>query len=105
MGETIPNKTIEDAAERRRVVLALMAQRRYRFTLHAQQTHPEIPRQAKIDAIRFGALDRPNHPAAPERPSYVCWYDDPTHGLLRAVYAIREPPPGGRVVIITVFPE
>lgn len=99
------SRRYEDLEALRRDVAALVIRGRYRFTRHAETDHPEIPAADKLAAILYGGQDRPNRNAAPNRPSYVCWYRHPRLGLLRAVYAISEPPEGGELVIITVFQE
>lgn len=99
------NKEYADLRQLRRDVVALILQGRYRFTIHAKKEHQEIPRQEKLKAVLKGKRDCPNRNAPISRPSYVCWYQHPRLGLLRAVYAVREPPPGGEVLVITIFQE
>lgn len=99
------NKEYRDLEQLRRDVVALIQERRYEFTIHARTTHSEIPAEAKIAAVLHGGQDQPNLAARSSQPSYVCWYEHPAYGLLRAVYAVVEPPVGGQVLLITVFPE
>ncbi|MHB8632547.1 MAG: hypothetical protein ACYDBQ_01080 [Thermoplasmatota archaeon] len=99
------NRDYRDMAALRRDVAEFIACHRIRWTRHARFDHPEIGEADKLAIVQWGGADRPNTPAHPAGPSYVCWATHPVHGLCRAVYAVVDTPQGSHLLIITVFKE